>query len=166
MTPMEIQIDQNRINLIDQEIFRLEREIAEQKVISDDCDAVRARFSSRIGDVNSAYSYSQKMEKLLECADKKKSALEMELRLNRRMRELREERAQLVARVKSYSATTGVQLVQSSQATEKLSTKLSIVCVMLQATSISMTSRQVQQSVGSHSAVEELPVQTIRQAAA
>ena len=117
MTPMEIQIDQNRINLIDQEIFRLEREIAEQKVISDDCDAVRARFSSRIGDVNSAYSYSQKMEKLLECADKKKSALEMELRLNRRMRELREERAQLVARVKSYSATTGVQLVQSSQAT-------------------------------------------------
>ena len=116
MTPMEIQIDQNRINLIDQEIFRLEREIAEQKVISDDCDTVRARFSSRIGDVNSAYSYSQKMEKLLECADKKKSALEMELRLTRRLRELREERAQLVARVKSYSATTGVQLVQSSQA--------------------------------------------------
>ena len=42
MTPMEIQIDQNRINLIDQEIFRLEREIAEQKVISGDCDGQSA----------------------------------------------------------------------------------------------------------------------------
>lgn len=117
MTPLEIQIDQNRINLIEQEIFRLEREIAEQKVISDDCDAVRTRLSARIGDVNSAYSYSQKMEKLLECANKKKSALEKESRLTRRLRELREERAQIVARVKSYSATVGSQFVQSSQAT-------------------------------------------------
>ena len=36
VTPMEIQIDQNRINLIDQELFRLEREVAEQPIISDD----------------------------------------------------------------------------------------------------------------------------------
>ena len=117
MTPMEIQIDQNRINLIDQEIFRLEREIAEQKVISDDCDAVRTRLSARIGDVNSAYSFSQKQEKLLECANKQKSALERELRLTGRLRELREERAQIVARIKSYPATVGLQFVQSSQAT-------------------------------------------------
>lgn len=117
MTPMEIQIDQNRINLIDQEIFRLEREIAEQKVISGDCDAVRARLSTRIGDVNSAYSFSQKQEKLLECATKQKAALEKELRLTERLRELREERAQIVARVKSCPATAGSQLVQSSQTT-------------------------------------------------
>ena len=117
MTPMEIQIDQNRINLIDQEIFRIEREIAEQKVISGDCDAARARLSTRIGDVNSAYSFSQKQEKLLECATKQKAALEKELRLTGRLRELREERAQIVARVKSYPATAGVQLVQSSQTT-------------------------------------------------
>ena len=114
MTPMEIQIDQNRINMIDQEIFRLEREIAEQKVISDDCDAVRARLSTRIGDENSAYSYSHKMEKLLECADKKKTSLEKELRLTRR---LREERAQIVARMKSNPAVTWPQFVQSSQST-------------------------------------------------
>ena len=67
--------------LIDQEIFRLEREITELELISDDCDAVRARLDTRFDDVNSAYSYSQKMERLLECANKKKSALEKELRL-------------------------------------------------------------------------------------
>ena len=116
MVTMEIQIDQNRINLIDQEIFRLEREVAEQHIISDDCDVVSARLSNSFDDVNSAYSYSQKMEKLLECANKKKSALERELRLNGRLRELREERAQIVARVKSYSAPVGLQLGQSSQA--------------------------------------------------
>lgn len=116
MTPMEIQIDQNRLNLIDQEIFRLEREIAELEQMSDDCDAVRARLEARFDDVNSVYSYAQKMEKLLECANKKKSALERELRLNGRLRELREERSQIIARVKSSSATVGLKLAQSSQA--------------------------------------------------
>ena len=116
MTPIEIQIDQNRLNLIDQEIFRLEREITELELISDDCDAVRARLDTRFDDVNSAYSYSQKMERLLECANKKKSALEKELRLNGKLRELREERSQIIARVKSSSATVGLKLVQSSQA--------------------------------------------------
>ena len=116
MTPMEIQIDQNRLNLIDQEIFRLEREIAELELISDDCDAVRARLDARFDDVNSAYSYSQKMKRLLECANKKKSALEKELRLNGKLRELREERSQIIARVKSSSATVGLKLAQSSQA--------------------------------------------------
>lgn len=116
MTPMEIQIDQNRLNLIDQEIFRLEREIVELELISDDCDAVRARLDARFDDVNSAYSYSQKMKRLLECANKKKSALEKELRLNGRLRELREERSQIIARVKSSSATVGLKLAQSSQA--------------------------------------------------
>ena len=113
---MEIQIDQNRLNLIDQEIFRLEREIVELELISDDCDAVRARLDARFDDVNSAYSYSQKMKRLLECANKKKSALEKELRLNGRLRELREERSQIIARVKSSSATVGLKLAQSSQA--------------------------------------------------
>lgn len=117
MTPMEIQIDQNRINLIDQEIFRLEREVVEQKIIADDCDGVSARLSNRLYDVNSAYSFSQRQEKLLECANKKKSALESILRLNRRMCELREERAQIVARMKSTPAVTWPQFVQSSQAT-------------------------------------------------
>ena len=116
MTPMEIQIDQNRLNLIDQEIFRLEREVVELELISDDCDAVRARLEARFDDVNSAYSYSQKMKRLLECANKKKSALEKELRLNGRLRELREERSQIIARVKSSSATVGLKLAQSSQA--------------------------------------------------
>lgn len=116
MTPIEIQIDQNRLNLIDQEIFRLEREITELELISDDCDAVRARLDTRFDDVNSAYSYSQKMERLLECANKKKSALEKELRLNGRLRELREERSQIIARVKSSSGTVGLKLAQSSQA--------------------------------------------------
>lgn len=116
MTPIEIQIDQNRLNLIDQEIFRLEREIAELELISDDCDAVRARLDARLDDVNSAYSYSQNMERLLECANKKKSALEKELRLNGKLRELREERSQIIARVKSCSATVGMKLVQPSQA--------------------------------------------------
>ena len=113
---MEIQIDQNRLNLIDQEIFRLEREIAELELISGDCDAVRARLDARFDDVNSAYSYSQKMESLLESANKKKSALEKELRLNGKLRELREERSQIIARVKSCSATVGLKLVQPSQA--------------------------------------------------
>lgn len=116
MTPIEIQIDQNRLNLIDQEIFRLEREITELELISDDCDVVRARLDTRFDEVNSAYSYSQKMERLLECANKKKSALEKELRLNGKLRELREERSQIIARVKSSSATVGLKLVQSSQA--------------------------------------------------
>ena len=116
MTPMEIQIDQNRLNLIDQEIFRLEREVVELELISDDCDAVRARLEARFDDVNSAYSYSQKMKRLLECANKKKSALEKELRLNGKLRELREERSQIIARVKSSSATVGLKLAQSSQA--------------------------------------------------
>lgn len=116
MTPIEIQIDQNRLNLIDQEIFRLEREITELELISDDCDAVRARLDTRFDDVNSAYSYSQKMERLLECANKKKSALEKELRLNGKLRELREERSQIIARVKSSSAMVGLKLAQSSQA--------------------------------------------------
>lgn len=116
MTPIEIQIDQNRLNLIDQEIFRLEREITELELISDDCDAVRARLDTRFDDVNSAYSYSQKMERLLECANKKKSALEKELRLNGKLRELREERSQIIARVKSSSGTVGLKLAQSSQA--------------------------------------------------
>ena len=116
MTPMEIQIDQNRLNLIDQEIFRLEREITELELISDDCDVVRVRLDTRFDDVNSAYSYSQKMERLLECANKKKSALEKELRLNGKLRELREERSQIIARVKSSSATVGLKLAQSSQA--------------------------------------------------
>lgn len=115
MTPIEIQIDQNRLNLIDQEIFRLEREITELELISDDCDAVRARLDTRFDDVNSAYSYSQKMERLLECANKKKSALEKELRLNGKLRELREERSQIIARVKSSSGTVGLKLAQSSQ---------------------------------------------------
>lgn len=116
MTPIEIQIDQNRLNLIDQEIFRLEREITELELISDDCDAVRVRLDTRFDDVNSAYSYSQKMERLLECANKKKSALEKELRLNGKLRELREERSQIIARVKSSSGTVGLKLAQSSQA--------------------------------------------------
>lgn len=116
MTPIEIQIDQNRLNLIDQEIFRLEREITELELISDDCDAVRARLDTRFDDVNSAYSYSQKMERLLECANKKKSALEKELRLNGKLRELREERSQIIARVKYSSAMVGLKLAQSSQA--------------------------------------------------
>lgn len=116
MTPIEIQIDQNRLNLIDQEIFRLEREITELELISDDCDAVRARLDTRFDDVNSAYSYSQKLERLLECANKKKSALEKELRLNGKLRELREERSQIIARVKSSSAMVGLKLAQSSQA--------------------------------------------------
>jgi hypothetical protein len=116
VTPIEIQIDQNRLNLIDQEIFRLEREITELELISDDCDAVRARLDIRFDDVNSAYSYSQKMERLLECANKKKAALEKELRLNGKLRELREERSQIIARVKSSFATGGLKLAQSSQA--------------------------------------------------
>ena len=65
MVTMEIQIDQNRINLIDQELFRLEREVAEQHIISDDCDAVSARLRNNFNDVNSAYSYSQRINQLL-----------------------------------------------------------------------------------------------------
>jgi hypothetical protein len=35
---IDIQLDQTRLNLVEQEIFRLERKIADQKVIVGDCD--------------------------------------------------------------------------------------------------------------------------------
>ena len=102
-TPSEVIIAQERLRLIEQEVFRCEQEIIAQKIIVDDCDATRERLDNRLININSAYTYSQKLEKLLECTNRKKAALEKVLRLGNQVRQLREEREQIMAKIKSAS---------------------------------------------------------------
>lgn len=101
---IDIQLDQTRLNLIEQEIFRLERVIAEQKVIVDDCDIEIEELNRQRNNAHSAYAYSQNLEELLKCKERKKVALEKEIRFNRQLWQLKSERAEIIERMKSYSA--------------------------------------------------------------
>lgn len=102
-TPVEAQMDQNRLNVIDQEVFRLEQEITEQKAIQDECDNNIKNLDDRLNVGNSALSFSQKLEKRLEFANRKKEALEKEVRLGRQLGKLQIEHDQIVSRLKSHS---------------------------------------------------------------
>lgn len=101
---IDIQLDQTRLNLIEQEIFRLERVIAEQKVIVDDCDIEIEELNRQRNNAHSAYAYSQNLEELLKCKERKKVALEKEIRFNRQLCQFKSERAEIIERMKSYSA--------------------------------------------------------------
>jgi hypothetical protein len=101
---IDIQLDQTRLNLIEQEIFRLERVIAEQKVIVDDCDIEIEELNRQRNNAHSAYAYSQNLEELLKCNERKKVALEKEIRFNRQLWQFKSERAEIIERMKSYSA--------------------------------------------------------------
>ena len=101
---IDIQLDQTRLNLIEQEIFRLERVIAEQKVIVDDCDIEIEELNRQRNNAHSAYAYSQNLEELLKCKERKKVALEKEIRFNRQLWQFKSERAEIIERMKSYSA--------------------------------------------------------------
>ena len=101
---IDIQLDQTRLNLIEQEIFRLERVIAEQKVIVDDCDIEIEELNRQRNNAHSAYAYSQNLEELLKCKERKKVALEKEIRFNRQLWQFKSERAEIIERMKSYFA--------------------------------------------------------------
>ena len=101
---IDIQLDQTRLNLIEQEIFRLERVIAEQKVIVDDCDIEIEELNRQRNNAHSAYAYSQNLEELLKCKERKKVALEKEIRFNGQLWQFKSERAEIIERMKSYSA--------------------------------------------------------------
>lgn len=101
---IDIQLDQTRLNLIEQEIFRLERVIAEQKVIVNDCDIEIEELNRQRNNAHSAYAYSQNLEELLKCKERKKVALEKEIRFNRQLWQFKSERAEIIERMKSYSA--------------------------------------------------------------
>lgn len=101
---IDIQLDQTRLNLIEQEIFRLERVIADQKVIVDDCDIEIEELNRQRNNAHSAYAYSQNLEELLKCKERKKVALEKEIRFNRQLWQFKSERAEIIERMKSYSA--------------------------------------------------------------
>ena len=111
--PNEVIVAQERLRLIEQEIFRCEQEIVNQKIIVDDCDATRERLDNRLSNINSAYTYSQRLEQLLECTNRKKAALEKELRLGRQMRQLREESERIMEKIKSVPAATQHQSMPS-----------------------------------------------------
>lgn len=104
MILMKSQLDQNRLNLIEQEIFRLEREIANQKVVVDDCDMEIEELTKQRNNAHSAYAYSQNLEELLKCKERKKVALEKEIRFNRQLLQFKEERTEIIERMKSYAA--------------------------------------------------------------
>lgn len=112
-TPSEVIIAQERLRLIEREIFRCEQEIVNQKMIVDDCDATRANLDNRLYDINSAHAYSQKLAQLLECANRKKEALEREVRLGRQVRQLREESERIMAKIKSVTVATQRQSMSS-----------------------------------------------------
>ena len=112
-TQNELIVAQERLRLIEQEIFRCEQEIVNQKMIVDDCDANRKHLDNTLSSINSAYTYSQKLEQLLECENRKKAALEKELGLGRRVRKLREEREQIMAKIKSVPVAAQRQSMSS-----------------------------------------------------
>ena len=124
-TQSEVIIAQKRLRLIEQEIFRCEQEIGNQKVIEDECDATRDSLNDKLSNINSAYTYSQKMERRLECANRKKAALEKELRLGNHVRQLREEREQIMAKIQSVSGaaqhqpTSSLPIINLYQETEQ-----------------------------------------------
>lgn len=52
---IEIQLEQNRLNLVEQELLRLERELSEQQMLEEDCKADEVRLEG-----NSAMPFPQK----------------------------------------------------------------------------------------------------------
>lgn len=108
-TQIEVQMSLNRLNLVEQEILRLEQEVDDQKVIEADCDAITERLNNRLFSHNSNDDYHQRMRQLNECAERKIVALEKDLKLGRQLRQLREERGQLMARIKSLSVASHYQ---------------------------------------------------------
>ena len=118
-TPNEVIVAQERLRLIEQEIFRCEQEIVNQKMIVDDCDATREQLDNRLLDMNSAYTYSQKLAQLLECSKRKRSALEKEMRLGSQVRQLREESERIMAKIKSVPVATQRQSMPSSSLTNQ-----------------------------------------------
>ena len=109
---IEVQMDQNRLNLIEQELLRVERELSEQQMREKDCEAEEARLEGKLYDVHSAMSFSQKMEQLVQCRERHKEALERHLRLNEQLRQFRDEKFQIVSRLRAYAMSVPSQSAQ------------------------------------------------------
>ena len=109
---IEIQLEQNRLNLVEQELLRLERELSEQQMLEEDCKADEVRLEG-----NSAMPFPQKMEKLLECRSRHKGSLEKQLHLDGLLRQFRDEKSQILSRLRTYTATAMAQIVQASAST-------------------------------------------------
>lgn len=106
-TLIEIQMEQNRLNLIEQEILCVQREINDQEAIEADCEENERRSGNRV-----YYGATASQEQLLELKKRHNTALKKHLKLNEHLRRLYNEKSQIISRLRSYDDSMPLQAVQ------------------------------------------------------